>query len=655
MVRVSIERPGFISLDGNTYRVKEDSQGTRQVRSRMSDQFADKIVIGDVGQDAHQEVSYLRWDNWTEGIGLEEFFSAGGPAPRRAWYSTCDLSNDKHLTLGPLVTQTAALPNTATTGNNDLRLAMVEFKNDLYIVNQSGAVTAGANVYKYDVGGDSWGSTLDALEVTGSDMAHDIVSGLVGGTDSIVYCGRSDYAHSTDGTTWTTGGKKADVLTIWDDRLWAIDDDGNAWYSVVLGTEVDIAHLPIPDEPGGVDATAAFVTDLFKGPSLSPPHEEALYAATAFGMFRYDIDNDRWIKTSMVAPSGRFVGFGATTWNADIYFPVGMALNQVIPGTTVVINPMGPDRDHGLPTANRGAIMTLAAGFNVLAAGLSVDAPDWYQNTSELDNKDAAVLTWDGLGWQVLHTITDRRVRYCLFTGASSSYRLYFAVRGTSGTTTQEVYYIPMHPQRSNPDQVQILDYATASTHETPRFKVGEDVIGIALSVTAETKNPTSGETVIIGHDINETGTYTDFPTITTAGSTEFAFPDTTTPRGTEFRSIQLQAKLARGGTTTNTSDLISLTFKFLKKQKQRVMTHEVVLDISANVGGVDARNQWVNLRTAIDKGTLVEFALRETTAAADVDRFWVQIKDYQQIIDSGTDYKGEARLLLVEPQHLNV
>jgi len=301
------------------------------------------------------------------------------------------------------------------------------------------------------------------------------------------------------------------------------------------------------------------------------------------------------------------------------------------------------------PADTKGAIVAGADAFNylIMAATTDVDNIPHIPASSK-----GTIFAYNGKGWQVLYqTAAGEDIKAIHVSSAYDTFRLW-AVGRTS--TQYNGYYIDLPVDRSNPSQVTGRDYAVTSTHYTPHFRVGNDVTGIALSVQAEVEGATANETTIIGYDINRSGSFTDFATITSNGITEFPFPNATSPSGTEFRSIQFRVVLARGGTTTLTPDLRSLTFKFDKVLEER-WTHSVTLDLSGKgPQGLSPRAQWNNLRTSLIKKSLLEFTTKDDSNATSTRRHWVRAKMPDKEEETGEDYKGEARLILVEPQHLN-
>lgn len=645
LVPAYIEAQNTIFLDGFQYRLKG------RVRSQLAPQFAEKQVTGDVNMESHLDVSYLRWDDWTEGIGLEEFFSSGGQAPKQAWYSTANMFNPQHLTLPPLRTVTTRPTDfIMSTGNHDrLTPHLITFKNELYGVWESTATIA-LRIYKYDNSGDSWGNTLQAFTTNKPIGPVASAVGFIGGTEYFVVChgeavDGGEYAYSTDGSSWTlVTSKESAHVTIWDDRLWGIDLDGDFWHSVDPGTEISLASLHV-DASGlsNSGVAALYVARTTNG-------EEAIHANTLDGVFTYDIENDRWVRR-LAIPETKYGGVGVAEWNGDLYIGSGLNVFRIIAVSDrdQLVQELAIADPDGLPDVKRGAVTSLAAAHPYLAATLSARVTGFL--TYEASSWEGLLVVWDGKGWHVLAEETAPSTMTAVhYSSAYDLQRIYFS---DVSTTTPDVSYILVGSEHSNPNHAGSRAYAAAATHDTPHFRVGNDVTGIALSIQVEVEGASANETVILSYDINRSGSFTAFATITSDGITEFPFPNATSPSGTEFRSIQFRKALARGATTTNTPDVRSLTFKFLKKLPER-WNHFVTLDISEEMEGQAPRAQWDNLRTTINKSSLVEFTMKDSDAAASTRRHWIRVANREGEEETGLEYKGTCNLVLVEPQHLH-
>ena len=203
---------------------------TRPVQSALSSVYPPKLVIGDTDKDSGQGLSVLAMGDWREGIGLNKMKGAADVA--RAWWSTCQLRYQGHLVLPPLATTTAA---SGVSGDFTIG-AINELADEIY-------VAFGTSVRKFNNTNDSWGSSLATLPA----VATDAINIRLGDTIYLVFATTGGYTYTSNGSSWTDDTKDAKYLAFWDDRLWGIDNTGQLWFALAVGTETDDAQLPLPD------------------------------------------------------------------------------------------------------------------------------------------------------------------------------------------------------------------------------------------------------------------------------------------------------------------------------------------------------------------------------------------------------------------------
>lgn len=744
MTSPSVIREGTISLNNLLFRVKGEIVSTSGAR------FAPKLTIGEEGLEAHEDVSYLRWSDFSEGIGLRQFYATEGQAPKRCWYSTADLGQAEHSTLGSLVTATTTVEGTAfpTALAGDDLPALAIFKSEVYMMVRNTVATVDLiRIYKYSNSGNSWGSALETFPASSISFTRncDIKVGFIGGVEYIVACAGNIYTWSTDGSTWTQGIlKNAMRITFHDDALWGIDRTGQLWLAAdltvqasqsgtVSGVETDGsaavddtgavftstirdgAHwMRITDAGGDIltgfigtadpdtddtrvqifsttgrtaqnwvegDATAfdmtdipltfdvykeatnkaqlpvpapaattdiAYISDLETLPDASG--EQAILAATAFGVYRYNQTGNEWIKTNFALPEARYNGRGMNIWNADLYVPHGMGLKRAIYGVETRVFDVGPDQDHGLPAINRGAITDLAPGHRMLAVGLEGDFTGFRHYNTAASTLRSTVLSYNGKGWQVLweSTTTNERIRKLIIGSAYNEYRLWFSTTTTTGSRT--VYYINVESEKVEPHESQAKAYAASSILESPIVHLGQDVEGVALSILVEPHQTDTDETIKIEVRFNGASAYTTLGTIQGDADWEYLLDSATDPTGQAFRTFQWRATFARGSTNTNRPFMHSLTLKFLKAIPDRE-THNLTIDFTRPYGGRSSRVQYRELRDIFRARNLLDFTFRENAAVGSEDRFFVRVNNYRLRVNTGLDYQGECDLELVEVQ----
>ena len=192
-----------ISLNGVAYPI------TRPVQATLASQYPAKVLIGDISGDSQQRVSAIRWSDPRGGIGLKTL--EGAADVDRSWYSTCHLRVRGHLTLPDLVTTTAA---SGASGVFDVG-AIAELSEEIY-------AAFGTGIYKYDLSGDSWGSSLHSLAA----IATDAITLRLADTIYMIFAYGTGYVDTDDGSSFNNRTTDVEYVAEWDGRLWGIDKTG---------------------------------------------------------------------------------------------------------------------------------------------------------------------------------------------------------------------------------------------------------------------------------------------------------------------------------------------------------------------------------------------------------------------------------------------
>ena len=225
--RVSVEREIF--LNGERYPLGGDGR----VRTIVTSQYPQKIVLGDVDKDSNPRTSLIVWDDWSGGVGV--YSTDGKENLNRSHFSRADGRYKNHLTLPPLYTAGA------DSGVAGLTTAINEFGLKLYV-----ALGNGLDIRAYTVASNSWGSQL----TTPAASAYESIAFTMGATDYIAFAYGTGYEYSTnpdDSASWINDTTDVKSFAFWDDRLWGLDNTGQLWFSSVIGTEVNDAKIPLPD------------------------------------------------------------------------------------------------------------------------------------------------------------------------------------------------------------------------------------------------------------------------------------------------------------------------------------------------------------------------------------------------------------------------
>ena len=109
-----------------------------------------------------------------------------------------------------------------------------------------------------------------ALLAAATDEENNI---RLGGTVYMVIAHTGGYTYTSDGSSFTDDTKDTKFLAFWDEKLWGISANGQLWWALTIGTEVDDAQLPLENSA---------VTGLFVG--YDAQGRDILYAATTRGL-----------------------------------------------------------------------------------------------------------------------------------------------------------------------------------------------------------------------------------------------------------------------------------------------------------------------------------------------------------------------------------
>jgi len=664
----------------------------RPVQSVLASIYPSKVVIGDTSRDSQLRSSIIAWSDWRGGIGVDRM--EGGEV-NRAWWSDCQLRYKNHLVLGNYANATDTHAHgLVKSGVGTGIAAITEFKDKIYAV-WNGSISESPKIFVYNNASDYWwdGRVADqAIGVNGSDSFG--VPDQV--TDSLNFTDRSNnnylvlahydsngtgYSYATvpsyDGSSnaaWTNDAKDTKYLAEWDGKLWGISYAGQLWHAITPGTETDDALLPLPE---------GYVTGLFV--ARDTRGEPILYAATKQGLWAHDVMHAKFVQTEMDFPFHPHAGKGTTRWRDSIYFPSGLGLYKYINGSNnAVLTVVGPDRDDGLPTDNRGTIMLAEGTHNELLVGVDSTTNPTVTSTDSvpyqwsmhhfgspvIDNASgySSILGYNDLGWEAkwVASTAGRKIDAMHVSNAYSdvneNYRLWWGFN-------DRVYYMKLPVDIINPSKVTEFEYKSSGVHETPWFNAGQSEIDkLALELKVETQDLSTKETVQVQYatDYNESySSFTDssgddISTITsttlgtTSGITEFSFRDgSNNPIGKKFRSIKFKLTLARSTTTSeanylkNSPDVVSMTLIWRKKLDAK-WGHQVGVSLNRDYKGKTPKQLRSALISAIESSTLVEFTFRDDDSTN--RNYYVDVTSATGLESTGYDERGSSTIMLVEP-----
>jgi len=595
-----VSTPQTVSINNESYRLAEDTR----VHRRLSSQYPQKVVFGDVDKDSNPRSSVIIWDDFTDGVGL--YVTDGREGLKRSQWSSLDTQYKGHLILPPEDFQAA---DPGVTGSVD---EINELAGILYL-----ALVGGTDAYSWTPSDDTWSSKLHDFPAQVTDSLHFTLAG----TAYVAFAHTGGFTYTSDGSTWTDDTTDALHLAFWDDRLWGIDNAGQLWFSTTIGTEVNDAQLPLP---------AGYVNGLFTGPDAQG--NEILYAATEVGLYAHDAANSRFVRTGVQFPQNTTAGKAATAWNGEIYIsPGGMAVYRYNPLRGVFLS-VGLDRDAGLPSNFRGDIERLIPVHNGLLA-VQVDA------TSD------SIWLYNGRGWHFINQ-EGADIESAHASDVNGTYRIYYA-------RLNRLRYRELRTGFVNPDEDTITyDQITATRHLiTPWFNAGQNEIDkTAIRCRIDCTDMDSNHTVQVHYRLDYGSSYesTSF-TVTSNGVTTRTFPNlgnSNSEAGSAFRAIQFRFILSSSVTNTQSPNVKSFSLEWRRKIPAK-WAFTIDIDHRENIENRTPETQLDDLRTAIESSTLVELSYRDREDNA--ENYYVDILNAEIIEETGNEFEGVTRLTAVE------
>ena len=615
-----VRRRNQISLNGVLY-------PTRGPVTSSLIKYPTKQVFGDQNKDTHPYTSVITWTDWSGGQGL---WRTNGREQDldRYWHSFLDTSIPGRVILPAAYGDMEDAP---VGGSID---AIVE-RNDSLLV----ALGGGTDVRAYSVSGDSWGGTLGTLNDKATDGLQ-LTTGDAGSTEYAVFAhhdaGGSGWSHYNGSTFTANLTTDAKYLTVWDNKLWGIDNTGQIWHVPLTttlptgnGTEILGGKLHRP---------AGWVTNMFVGPI---PGGDAIYVACQDGLYVYDVDHETFHPTAVQFPRHQKGGMGACTWRGDIYISAGLGVYRYVPGGGIFA--VGPDGEQGVVSDLRGDIEYLIPTHNFLFAAV---------NGSTI----RTFMTYNGRGWNI-RSITgwgheayvNPDVMSILPTDANGNYRMYYA------SWDEEIRFTALDPDVVNPDEV-TRDYVDFGLEPffglyTSWFDAGQpEVDKTALRIRVETKDCNANEKIRVAFATNYSETFsTDVLDITSDGVATGTFPtigDATNEAGSSFRAIQFSIAMDRGSTESNTPQLLTLTLEWRPKLPARY-SHTVEVDLTGERGKTPLKLR-AALVAAIESTAPVELSYRDDDG--NTRNYFVDVISADGIEQTGRDERGVTKLMMVEP-----
>ena len=419
----------------------------------------------------------------------------------------------------------------------------------------------------------------------------------------------------------------------WDNKLWKLNTSG-AW---AYSTNPD-SGTPTWTSGGSITDIASQIESLFKGYDANG--NTVVYCATNSTLKVYDDTNALWLDTEVKLPDHPNGGKGATYWNGAHYISYGLGVKQHLP-IDYAVRDVGLIEDDGIPSEYNGEIVKfLGEGASDVLFAL-VDA------SQVTGTQKSSLWTYDGKGWKCwwIDADDDGAMHDVIVSSASSGYAVYWDCGGS-------IFYIDLYRGIQSPRQLSgTQSYETSGIYVSSSYNalwpVGNKIgTQVRCSVRG---NVSADETVTVKYRVNYsntdigTGWTTLGSAITSSGETTLPMPNSSTPSGTSWRTIQFRLDLVRAaGTATETPAVVYLVLDYYKVIP-KMWGWLVTLDLSKGDYADKSSEQLIDaLVTAAETEALVTFVFEDTTK-------YVRIEAVDLKHSTGEYPKGTAQVFLTE------
>jgi hypothetical protein len=617
-----------ISLFGNLYPVLAN------VTENLRPPFAPKTVTGDYSKDSMLDVSAMIFSDQRGGLGIKDMDETKDF--NRFLWSTCNVDFKGHIIL-PTKATNCGSPSV----DLDDPVLMVEYADELYVV-------CGVDLYKWIEVTPAWSVSLHTFAVAP--------------TSAVVHDGKLYFACDTDferfdGSNWTDGDTLSGTaipslfLLNWDEKLLILDDTGLLSYSVDEGTTWT-ANAQSKLDANSFESLFLLVN----GSNYVVP-----FMGTKVGLYELDFDGAEWINTGLTFPPHDYGCKGAAMWrDAAGYIPVGMGIYQFVSGTSVIITPMGLDRDYGLPKEYRGNVIQVLPEHNALYALLNAvtrtdrDFTAGYSwDTVFVDDEGySAVMKWPGQGWSCARTSIEGEALNCgVISNADGKYRLWFNMG-------YRIYYVPLNVNLQNPLELLDSDYESYAEHYYPIFDADNSVVDkLLFSVTVKAENTTALRYAMVYYSLDGNSntwtllTNTTYPDGKLDIDGEIVF-ELASGNGIKFNSIQIKAEMYFSKTDDPLAhppspDIRWVRLNYIKEPDAR-WTYGVIVDCTRDYRHKRRSTLVDALKTAADTKILGDFIYRTFEGTNETKK--VKVLTMAGVEKGGQLKTGQYKLTLLAP-----
>lgn len=434
----------------------------------------------------------------------------------------------------------------------------------------------------------------------------------------------------------------AQAFVIWDNKLIAVDTDGQLWYST--------------------DPTAAWTSygATAKLPSGSVPRSlvryfdrqglPAVFIVTDTDVWQFDPNGPEIFSVDVNFPPHPSHGLAACRWSGDLYFSVGVGVHRYTGGS---LSAVGPDRDHGLQLGS-GPIVGggLVPGYNAMYALMGRDA-------SAIPNAEPSLWEFSGTGWNMLwaEVAPNNVVNHSMAISRNgNNYRLYWGLTGTS-----HLLYLDLPRDFANPRQID-TNMAWGEPTYSGELYFGEKLhtstfdagmrgyrkLANALDVSVSNISATGTLTVIYVIDGGAAagGSSGTLGTVTTEGTHTLPFGTLANGiyPGVTFERIRFEFRLADTSDDPFIMDSAVLSYVPIKPS---AYSFTLDLDLTSGHGGLSQQDIVDALDDILTAGVMVPLVLRGTT-------YRVFLAQVSGSVETGFDETAYRRITLLQiPQTL--
>ncbi len=292
----------------------------------------------------------------------------------------------------------------------------------------------------------AWAADLrwyDSATNTWTDIANDLTSapsgkgqvftpnaGALIGTDILCIPLGTSFDYIKVDKSRTNVAKSAVDFCVTDNKLFRIGSDGYLEYTTDLATWAGGCYIPDGTTPRHLDS---YMTS---GGDLTP------HVTTDAGVWAYDFLSQSLLPTQLQYPRHPDQGRGSCVWRSDLYTSVGDGMHRFNRST---IAAMGMDRDDGLPSQYRGAIVDIEPSYNCIYALVSgspdgeqlgdptvgdlftFDAGDDYMTADPATPIWGLLMRWNGFGWHYVDSFQGTGPTTVFVSSAESEYGVWYA------------------------------------------------------------------------------------------------------------------------------------------------------------------------------------------------------------------------------------